>query len=139
MRIRKDSSFQSLAPLGVIVVSVIMFFAAIAIDIFWLAKLTGKAFPSTMPVDTSVYNAFALPDVILSILLYAGAYGIFKLRRYGLVISLVAMGMWIFDSLLVLGITKLERISIVGPCLFFAISTIVFLWIRKDLFDGVRT
>jgi len=43
--------------------------------------------------------------------------------------------MWIFDSLLVLGITRLSRVNIVGPCLFFALFTIVYLWTKRALFD----
>ncbi|TET21899.1 MAG: hypothetical protein E3J76_05095 [Candidatus Aminicenantes bacterium] len=122
-------------PLGIVVISVIMFFAALATDIFWLTKLAGKAFPSTMPLDPAVYSAFAVPDIVLSLFLYIGAFGLIKLRKYGFVVSLVAMGMWIFDSLLVLSITKLNQINIVGPCLFFAFFTVVYLWTKKRLFN----
>ena len=122
-------------PLGIIVVSVIMFFVALAIDIFWLARIIGKAFTPKMHVGPAVYNAFALPDIVLSIFLYIGAYGLLKLRKFGFVASLVGVGMWIFDSLVVLGITKLSQINIVGPSLFFAIFALVYLWIKRDLFD----
>lgn len=122
-------------PLGVIVISVIMFFVAFAIDIFWLAKLVGRAFPATMPISPTVYNAFAAPDIILSLFLYIGAFGLIRLKKYGFVVSLIAMGMWLFDSVLILGITKSARINIIGPSLFFALSTITYLWIKKELFD----
>ena len=122
-------------PLGVIVISVIMFFVAVATDIFWLARLIGKAFPPTMPVDVDVYDAFALPDIVLSLFLYLGAFGLLRLRKYGFVAAMVGMGMWIFDSLLVLGLTKLSRINIVGPCLFFALFTLGYLWIKRELFE----
>lgn len=122
-------------PLGVIVISVVIFFVAMATDIFWLAKFVGKAFPSTMPVDPEVYNAFAAPDIILSLFLFVGAFGLIKLRKYGLMASLVAMGMWLFDSLLVLAITKSTKLNIIVPSLFFAFFTIVYLWIKKELFD----
>ncbi|MFB0566209.1 MAG: hypothetical protein ACETWK_11095 [Candidatus Aminicenantaceae bacterium] len=124
-------------PLGIIVISVIMFFVALATDIFWLARLVGKAFPSTMPIDADIYNAFAAPDILMSLFLYVGTFGLLKLKKYGFIASLVAMGMWLFDSLLVLSITKLTKINIVGPSLFFAVFTILYLWIRRDLF-GVR-
>jgi hypothetical protein len=122
-------------PLGLIVISVVMFFAAFAIDIFWLVKFLGKAYPPTIPVDPDVYNAMAAPDIILSVLLYVGAFGLIKLKKYGFVASLVAMGMWLFDSLFVLGITKSVTLNIVVLSLFFAIFTIVYLWIKKELFD----
>lgn len=118
-----------------IVISVVMFFAAFAIDIFWLVRFVGKAFRSTIPVDPVVYNAMAAPDIFLSIFLYVGAFGLIKLKKYGLVASLVAMGMWLFDSLFILGITKSITLNIVVFSLFFAIFTVVYLWRKKELFD----
>lgn len=122
-------------PLGIIVISVLMFYAALATDVFWLAKLSGRAFPSTMPLDSEIYSAFAVPDIFLSILLYFGAFGLLRLRKYGYAVTLVAMGMWLFDSLLVLAITKSTRINIIGPCLFFVLATIFYLWVKRGLFD----
>jgi hypothetical protein len=92
-------------------------------------------FPSTMAIEDRVYNAFGAPDLILSILLYVGAYGLLKLKKFGFVASYLAMGMWLFDSFLVLGITKLSRINIIGPSLFFVFFTIIYLWTKKDLFS----
>jgi len=123
-------------PLGLIVISVVMFFAAVAIDIFWLARFVGKAFSSTMPVNPAVYNAMAAPDIILSIFLYVSTFGLIKLKKYGFVASLVAMGMWLFDSLFVLGITKSIKLNIVVFSLFFAVFTIVYLWRKRELFWG---
>jgi len=122
-------------PLGLIVISVVMFFSAFAIDIFWLVRFVGKAYPQTIPVDPVVYNAMAAPDIILSVFLYVGAFGLIKLKKYGLVASLVAMGMWLFDSLFILGITKSIKLNIVVFSLFFAVFTIVYLWRKKELFD----
>jgi hypothetical protein len=112
-----------------------MFFVAVATDIFWVAKLVGRPFPKTMPVSLTVYNAFAVPDLLMSVFLYIGAIGLMRLRKSGLVFSLVAMGMWIFDSLLVLGITKLSRIDIVGFSLVFAAFTVGYLLYKKDIFN----
>ncbi|NIM59153.1 MAG: hypothetical protein GTO16_09460 [Candidatus Aminicenantes bacterium] len=120
--------------LGLIIISVVMFFAAFAIDIFWLVRFVGKAFPSTIPVDPVVYNAMAAPDIILSIFLYVGAFGLIKLKKYGLVASLVAMGMWLFDALFILGITKTIKLNIVVFSLAFAVFTIVYLWKKRELF-----
>ena len=122
-------------PLGIIVISVVMFFVAVATDIFWVAKLVGRPFPKTMPVSLTVYNAFAIPDLLMSVFLYIGDIGLMRFRRFGLVFSLVAMGMWIFDSLLVLGITKLSRIDIVGFSLVFAAFTVGYLLYKKDIFN----
>ncbi len=122
-------------PLGIIVISVIMFFAALATNIFWIAKLLGKDFPATIQVDEKIYNAFAAPDLLMSIFLYVGAIGLLRGRKYGLAATFLAMGMWLFDSLLVLGITKLDRINIVGPCLFFVCFTVIYLWRKQAFFD----
>jgi len=122
-------------PLGVIAILVIMLFVAVATDIFWVGRWAAGAFPSTMPIEDRVYRAFAAPDIILSIFLYIGAYGLLRLKKFGLMATFVAMGMWLFDSVLVLGITKLSRINIIGPSLFFVFFTIVYLWTKRDLFD----
>jgi hypothetical protein len=121
--------------LGVVAIVVIMFFVGVATDIFWIGRLVAGKFPSTMAIEDRVYHAFGAPDLILSVLLYVGAYGLLKLKKFGFVASYLAMGMWLFDSLLVLGITKLSRINIIGPSLFFVFFTIVYLWTKKDLFS----
>jgi hypothetical protein len=120
--------------LGIIVISVVMVFVALATDAFWIGRLVGK-FPSTMPVDDRVYKAFAVPDLILSILLYVGAIGLLMLRKFGLASAAMALGMWLFDSTLVLGITGLTRIEVVGPSLAFDIFALAYLWAKKDLFE----
>ncbi len=117
-----------------IIIAVVMFFVAVATDIFWIGRLVGR-FPSTMAIEDKVYNAFAGPDIVLSVLLYAGAYGLLKLKRFGFLAAYLAMGMWLFDSLLVLGITKLSRIDIIGPSLFFVGFTVVYLWTKRDDFS----
>ncbi len=122
-------------PLGVVVISVVMFFVALGTDIYWLLRLFGQTITPTLPVGPEVYRAFVFPDVALSLLLFIGAYGLITLKKFGFVLALVAMGMWISDLLLVFGLTKLERISFVGPCLFFALFTVGYLWTKKGLFQ----
>lgn len=122
-------------PLGVVVISVVMFFVALATDIFWLSRIVGEGFPQTMPVSSKVYNAFAAPDLVLSVFLYVGAVGLIQLKKYGFVASLVGIGMWMFDSLLVWGITGRTRLSIILPCLVFAGFSVFYLWIQRELFS----
>ncbi|MGB7296349.1 MAG: hypothetical protein WBC70_12245 [Candidatus Aminicenantales bacterium] len=123
-------------PLGVIVIAVIMFFAAVSTDVFWIGRLALDAFPSTMPIENRVYSAFAAPDIIMSLFLYVGAWGLLRLRKFGFVAAFIAMGMWLFDCVLVIGITGLSRITIVGPSLFFIFFTLIYLWRRRGLFDS---
>jgi hypothetical protein len=126
--------FSEKVPLGIIAIAVIMFFVAAATDIFWIGRLAAGAFPSTMPVEDRVYNAFAAPDIIMSIFLYIGAYGILRLSKFGFVAAYIAMGMWLFDSVLVLGITQLSRIHIIVPSVFFVFFALIYLWNRRELF-----
>jgi len=122
-------------PLGAIIIAVVMFFAAVATDVFWLGRLFAGAFPPTLPVEERVYNSFAAPDILLSLFLYVGAYGLLKMGKVGFVAALIALGMWLFDALLVLGLTGLTRISFLGPSLIFALFAIVYLWVKRDLFS----
>lgn len=133
--IKFDHKIKKKYPLGVVVISAVMFFVAFAIDIFWLGKLFGKAPHPTIPIDLNIFNAFAVPDIFLSLILYIGAYGLLKLKKYGFVISLIAMGMWLFDLLLVLAITKSSRLNFIFPSLFFILSSLIYLWVKKELFD----
>lgn len=121
--------------LAVIAISVIMIFAALATDFFWIAKWTANAFPPTMPVDEKVYNAFAVPDVVLSLLLYIGAAGLLRLRKSGVFATCAAMGMWLFDNLLVLQIAGRSRLTIIVPSLVFVLFTLSYLWAKRDLFE----
>jgi hypothetical protein len=122
-------------PLGIIAISVVMFFVAVATDIFWIGRMAMGAFPSTMPIEERIYNAFAAPDIILSIFLYVGAIGLFRLKKFGFIVTYLAMGMWLFDSTLVLGITRLDRINLVGPSLLLVVFTLIYLWIKRQIFE----
>jgi hypothetical protein len=118
-------------PFGLVAIAVVMIFAAAATDVYWLAKLLGRPFPRTLTVDPFVTDAFVVPDVVLSVLLYAGACGLILRKMSGFVISWVAMGMWIFDALLVLRLTRFAEIRFVGPSLAFAVFSAIYLW-RKS-------
>jgi|Deesub1362B_J571_1020462.scaffolds.fasta_scaffold01591_9 hypothetical protein len=118
--------------LGKIIISVIMIFAGLATDIFWFARFIGKAFPPTLPVPLNIYNSFAIPDIILSIFLYIGAYGLLTKKKSGYTFTMIAMGMWLFDSTLVLSITKGEKLDIIIPSILFSIFTIIYLFFKSD-------
>ncbi len=122
-------------PLVLVAISVIIFFMALATVFFWLARLSGKTYPRTIPLDPSLYNAFVVPDIVLSLLFFISAYGLLRLRKFGYTVSLVALGMWLFDSLLVLGITRLEQIRLVAPSLLFILAAIFYIWMKKELFE----
>jgi len=121
-------------PLGVVVISVVMFFVALGTDIYWMLKLVGKPVADTLPIGPEVYRAFVFPDIMLSLLLFVGAYGLMKLRKFGFVVTLVALGMWLSDLLFTFGLTKWNRIGFVGACLFFIIFALGYLWTKRNLF-----
>jgi len=114
-----------------ITISIIMIFAGLATDFFWFARLIGKAFPPTLPVPVEIYNAFAVPDIILSIFLYIGAYGLLTQKKSGYTFTMISMGMWLFDVTLVLSITKGERLDIIIPSLIFFIFTVTYLYFKS--------
>lgn len=122
-------------PLGIIVISVIMVFTALATDYYWLAGWLGKEFPSLQGIDPEFYTNFALPDMILSLFLYIGAFGLMKRKKYGFMAALLAMGMWFYDLLLVFRVTLWTHINIVGPSLVFVLFAIFYLWWKKEIFS----
>ena len=121
-------------PLGVVIVAVVMFFAALGTASYWILRWIGKPVAETLPVGPEIYKAFVYPDIVLSALLFVGAFGLLKLRKFGFVAALLALGMWFSDLLLIFGLTKWDRISFVGPCLLFVVFSIGYLWTKKSLF-----
>jgi hypothetical protein len=122
-------------PLSVVIIAVVMFFVAFGTDAYWFLRFIGKPVAETLPVGPEVYRAFVYPDIVLSVLLYVGAFGLLRLRKFGFVAALLALGMWLSDLLLIFGLTKWDRISFVGPCLLFVFFSIGYLWSKKHLFQ----
>lgn len=122
-------------PLGIVVISVIMVFTALATDFYWLAGWFGKEFPSLRGMDPEFYANFALPDMVLSLFLYIGAFGLMKRKKYGFMAALLAMGMWLYDLLLVFRVTLWTHFNIVGPSLAFVLFTIFYLWWKREIFS----
>ncbi len=127
---------RTVIPVGLIVISVIMVFMAFLTDVYWLAFFVGRPFPRSIPLAANVARAFALPDLVGSFLMYAGAYGLLRRRGWGFYLTVVAMGMSLASSLFFLSLTRTSVLNILGPLLFFAIFTLVYLWLRRDLFLG---
>lgn len=121
-------------PLGMVVVSVVMFFVALGTEIYWLLKLIGKPVAHTLPVGPEVYRAFVFPDMLLSLLLFVGAFGLMRLRKFGFVVTFVALGMWLSDLLFTFGLTKWEHIGFIGPCLLFILFAVGYLWMKRNIF-----
>lgn len=122
-------------PLSVVIIAMVMFFVALGTDAYWFLRLIGKPVAETLPVGPEVYRAFVYPDIVLSVLLYVGAFGLLRLRKFGFVTALLGLGMWLSDLLLIFGLTKWDRISFVAPCLLFVIFSIGYLWSKKHLFQ----
>lgn len=119
--------------LGLVVIAVVMIFVAAATIIFWAGRAAG-AFPPSIDIPMRIYSAFGVPDLVMSLFLLSGAAGLLLRKPWGLYLSLVALGMWLFDSLLVLGITRMDEVNIVGPCLLFCLFAIAFLIINSRSF-----
>jgi hypothetical protein len=121
-------------PLGVVIIAVVLFFVGLGTASFWVLRWIGRPVAETLPVGPEIYRAFVYPDIVLSVLLFMGAFGLLKLRKFGFVAALLALGMWFSDLLLIFGLTNWDRIGFVGPCLFFVIFSIGYLWSKKHIF-----
>jgi len=121
-------------PLGVVVISVVFFFAAAGTIIYWILRWTGRPVAETLPVGPAVYRAFAYPDTALSILQVVAAVGLLRLRKFGWTIALLGLGMWLSDNLLLVGLTGWSRIGFLGPVLLFILFSAAYLWRKRDLF-----
>lgn len=122
-------------PLGVVIIAVVLFFVGLGTASYWILRWIGKSVAETLPVGPEIYKAFVYPDIVLSVLLFVGAFGLLKLRKFGFVAALLALGMWLSDLLLIFGLTKWDRIGFVGPCLFFILFSVAYLWTKKSFFQ----
>ncbi|HEK86779.1 MAG: hypothetical protein ACPLZD_05230 [Candidatus Saccharicenans sp.] len=121
--------------LGLVIIAVINLFVALMTISFWLGHLLAHRFPNTLPVPDNLYNAFAIPDLILSAILIISSYGLLRFKKTGYIFALIGIGMWLFDVLLVTGLTGLFRLSLVVPSLLFCFWAIFYLWKRRDVFQ----
>ena len=126
-------------PLGVVIIAVIMFFAGLGTASYWVLRWIGRPVAETLPVGPEIYKAFVYPDIVLSVLLFVGAAGLLRLRKFGFFVALLALGMWFSDLLLIFGLTKWDRIGFVGTCLLFVLFSIWYLWTKKSLFFRKKT
>jgi len=120
--------------LGLIIIAVIMVFMATLTDIYWLASWIGRPFPRSLPLPEEVARAFALPDIVGSLLMYLGAYGLLRRRLWAIFITLLAIGMNFGSSLFFLSLTRTSFLNILGPTLIFILYTSSYLWLRRGLF-----
>jgi hypothetical protein len=121
-------------PFGVVFIAVVMFFVALGTASFWIFRWVGRPVTETLPVGPEIYKAFVYPDIVMSILLVVGGFGLLRLRKFGFVVAFISLGMWFSDLLFIFGLTKWDRIGFVGTCLLFIFFSILYLWSKKDLF-----
>ncbi len=125
---------SSTASLGLVVIAVVMVFMAGLTDIYWVASWIGRPFPRSVPLEPEAAQAFALPDIIGSLLMYLGAVGLLRRRTWGFYLTLIAMGMSFGSSLFFLSLTKTAFLNILGPTIFFTLFTLIYLWLQRRLF-----
>lgn len=121
--------------LGLVIIAVVNLFVALMTIAFWTGHLLAHRFPKTLPVPDNLYNAFALPDLVMSVFLLIGSFGLLRFKKTGYVFSLAGTGMWLFDALLVAGLTGLFKFSITLPSLLFCLWAIYTLWNKRDIFQ----
>lgn len=121
--------------LGLVIIAIINLFVALMTITFWTGHLLAHRFPKSLPVPDNLYNAFALSDLVMSVFLIIGSFGLLRFKKTGYIFSLVGTGMWLFDVLLVAGLTGLFKFSIVLPSLFFCLWAIFIMWSKRDIFQ----
>ena len=130
----KEAEKPERFPLGVVIIAVVLLFAGLGTASYWILRWIGRPVAETLPVGPEIYKAFVYPDIMLSVLLFVSAIGLLKLRKFGFATALLALGMWLSDLLLTLGLTKWNRIGFLGTCLVFVLFSIGYLWRKKQLF-----
>jgi len=121
--------------LGLVIIAIINLFVALMTISFWIGHLLAHCFPKTLPVPDNLYNAFDLPDLVMSVFLLIGSFGLLRFKKTGYVLSLAGTAMWLFDVLLVAGLTGLFKFSIVLPSLLFCLWAIFLMWSKRDIFQ----
>jgi hypothetical protein len=121
--------------LGLVIIAVINLFGAVMTISFWLGHLLSNRFPKTLPVPDNLYNAFALPDLILAVFLITASFGLLRFKKTGYVFALIGSGMWLFDSLLVTALTGFYQLAVVLPSLIYCLWSIFYLWKKREIFE----
>jgi hypothetical protein len=121
--------------LGLVVIGVINLFVALMTIAFWAGRLLANRFPKTLPVPDNLYNAFAIPDLAMAVFLIIGSYGLLRFQKNGYIFALIGIGMWLFDVLLVIGLTGLFRLSLVLPSLIYCLWATFYLWKKRGIFQ----
>jgi len=121
--------------LGLVIIAVINLFGAVMTISFWLGHLLSNRFPKTLPVPDNLYNAFALPDLILAVFLITASFGLLRFKKTGYVFALIGSGMSLFDSLLVTALTGFYQLAVVLPSLIYCLWSIFYLWKKREIFE----
>lgn len=121
--------------LGLVIIGVINLFVALMTIAFWTGHILANRFPKTLPVPDNLYNALAVPDLVMSVCLIVSSFGLLRFKKTGYVFGLLGLGMWLFDVLLVAALTGLFRIGIVIPSLVYCLWAIYYLWKKRAIFQ----
>ncbi|MGQ9801513.1 MAG: hypothetical protein ACUVRL_07615 [Candidatus Saccharicenans sp.] len=121
--------------LGLVIIGVINLFVALMTIVFWTGHLLANRFPKTLPVPDNLYNALAVPDLVMSVFLIISSFGLLRFKKTGYVFALLGLGMWLFDVLMVAALTGLFRIGIVIPSLVYCLWAIYYLWRKREIFQ----
>ncbi|MDD8021221.1 MAG: hypothetical protein PHU81_08620 [Acidobacteriota bacterium] len=121
--------------LGLVIIAVVNLFVALMTISFWFGHLLAKRFPKTLPVPDNLYNAFAVPDLILAAFLITASLGLLRFKKTGYVFALIGNGMWLFDVLLVATLTGFFKSGLILPSLLFCIWSIIYLWKKREIFQ----
>jgi hypothetical protein len=115
--------------LGVVIIAVYRFIRRLD-DHFLLDRASGRQTTSEnfACLPDNLYNAFALPDLVLAAFLLIASVGLSSLQKNRLCLALMASAWWLFDSLLASGLTGFFKFGLALPQFVFCLWSIYYLW-----------
>jgi hypothetical protein len=127
-------------PRGITVISYIVFILGVMMLGYWISYIVQGMPREGIPIASEITNA------VLALLT---AYGLFKIRPWGMVAGFVLAGMWIYGVVGGIALVLAEGLDFSSPIgaltdaiifplvLAFSISMVFYLWKRRNIFIDI--
>ncbi len=131
-------SYEKARPRGILIVSVVMSTLGLIMLVYWAAYVSRGLPLEDIPLVSEILTALGA---------IAAAYGLYRLRRWGYILSLVVAGMWIYAVVNGIFLLVRERFAVASPIgsvsdffafvltLVFSVFLIRYLWKHPALFE----
>lgn len=124
-------------PKGIWVISAIILILGLAMMGYWIAYVKQGMSLEGVPLASEILTALTA---------LVAAYGLYRMKRWGYVASLLVAGMWVYAGVSGIGLVATKGLEFSSPIgamsdlvvfillLFFCCFLIGYLWRREDLF-----